>query len=98
MVQQPLADHSLVTVDASRSHSDIHTTLGTTPLDELWAPHRDLFLAIHNNHNRQIPITPAGFEHAIPPSERPQTHVLDRVTTGISIPKLLNIKLLFLYN
>jgi hypothetical protein len=26
---------------------------------------------------------PAGFEHAIPASERPQTHALDRAATGI---------------
>ena len=29
-------------------------------------------------------MTPAGFEPAIPASERPQTHVLDRKTTEIS--------------
>ena len=26
---------------------------------------------------------PAGFEHAIPATERPQTHALDRAATGI---------------
>jgi hypothetical protein len=26
---------------------------------------------------------PVGFEHAIPASERPQTHTLDRAATGI---------------
>ena len=26
---------------------------------------------------------PAGFEYTIPASERPQTHTLDRATTGI---------------
>jgi len=28
-------------------------------------------------------MTPAGFESAVPANERPQTHVLDRVTTGM---------------
>jgi hypothetical protein len=28
---------------------------------------------------------PAGFEPAIPASERPQTHALDRATTGTGI-------------
>jgi hypothetical protein len=31
---------------------------------------------------------PAGFEPTIPASERPQTHALDRVATGVgSLPK-----------
>jgi len=29
---------------------------------------------------------PAGFEPAIPASERPQTHVFDRAATGICSP------------
>jgi hypothetical protein len=33
---------------------------------------------------------PAGFETAIPASERPQTHALDRAAIGID--KLFNIK------
>jgi hypothetical protein len=32
---------------------------------------------------------PAGFETAIPASERPQTHALERVATGIG--NLLNL-------
>jgi hypothetical protein len=28
-------------------------------------------------------MSPAGFERAIPASERPQTHALDRAATGI---------------
>jgi hypothetical protein len=28
-------------------------------------------------------MSPAGFEPAIPASERPQTHVLDRAATGM---------------
>jgi len=37
----------------------------------------------HNSHKRQTPIPPADFEPAIPTSELPQTHALDRVATGI---------------
>ena len=33
--------------------------------------------------NRQTSIPPAGFEPAIPASERPQTHALDRAANGI---------------
>jgi len=36
-----------------------------------------------NNHNRQISMPSAGFEPAIPASELPQTHALDRAATGI---------------
>ena len=37
----------------------------------------------NNTHNRQISMTPTGFEPAIPASERPQTHALDRTFTRI---------------
>ena len=30
-------------------------------------------------------MTPAGFEPAVPTGECPQTHVLDRVATGIGL-------------
>jgi hypothetical protein len=59
------------------------TTLGRTPLDEWSARHRHLYLTTHNTHKRQTSMPPAGFEVAIPASERPQTHALDRTDTGI---------------
>ena len=34
MAQQPLQGQSLLIVEISLSHSDTHTTLGRTPLDE----------------------------------------------------------------
>jgi hypothetical protein len=49
-----------------------HTTLGKTPLDEGSARRRDLYLTTHNTHKRQTSMPPAGFEQAIPASERPQ--------------------------
>ena len=58
-----------------------HTTLGRIPLDEWSARRRDLYLT-HNTHNRQTSMSPAGFEPAIPSSERQQNHVLDRSATG----------------
>jgi hypothetical protein len=61
-----------------------HTTVGRTPLDEGPARRRDLYLARHNNHNRQTNISPPEFETTIPASERPQNHALDRVATGHS--------------
>ena len=62
-----------------------HTTLGRTPLGELSARHRDLYLTTYNTHNRQIFMPPAGFELTIPASERPQIYGLDRAATGIGI-------------
>jgi hypothetical protein len=64
--------------------NDTHThTLGRTPLDEGPARRRDLYLKTHNIQTRQTSMPPAGFEPTIPASERPQTHALDRATTGI---------------
>jgi hypothetical protein len=48
-------------------------TLGMTPLDEGSARRTDLYLTIDNISKRQTSIALAGFEHAIPASERPQT-------------------------
>jgi hypothetical protein len=62
-----------------------HTTFGRTPLDEGPARRRDLYLTAHNTHKRQTSMPPLGFEPAIPVSERPQTHALDRTATGIGI-------------
>jgi len=60
-----------------------HTTLGRTPLNELSAGGRDLYLTTHITHKRQTSMPPAGLKPAIPTSERPQTHALDRAATGI---------------
>jgi hypothetical protein len=38
----------------------IHTTLGRTPLDKWSARRRDLFLTIHNTHNRQTSMPSGG--------------------------------------
>jgi len=65
-----LVDKGLLIVEFSRSHSDTYTKLGRTPLDELSAHRRDLYLTTHNNHTRGIFIRPAGFEPTIPASER----------------------------
>ena len=62
-----------------------HThTLGRSPLDEGSAYRRDLYLTTHNIRKRQTSIQPEGFEPAIPASERPQTHALDRAANGAS--------------
>ena len=39
-----------------------------------------------------------GFEPAIPASERPQTHTLDRATTGICCRNIYQYKIHYLYS
>jgi len=61
------------------------TTVGRTPLDD-WSTRRtDPYLTAHDTRKRQPSMPPAGFEPAIPASERPQTQSLDRAATGIGI-------------
>jgi len=60
-----------------------HTTVGRTPLDEWSARRNVLYLTTHDTHNRQTSMLPAGFEPAIPASERPQTHALECAGSGM---------------
>jgi len=41
-------------------HTQRHTRLRRSPLDEWWARHRDIYLTTHNIHNRQTSIAPRG--------------------------------------
>jgi len=84
MAGQPLVGQGRLNIEASRSHSVRHTTLGRIPLDYWTDCHRHLYLTKHNTHKRQTSMLPAEFEPAFTASERPQTHVLDRVAIGIS--------------
>jgi len=56
-------------------HNHTHTRI---PLDEWSALRKHLYLTTYNTHRRQVSMLPAGFEPAIPATERPQTHALDR--------------------
>jgi hypothetical protein len=58
-----------------------HTTLSRTPLDELLARRRDLYLKINNIYETYFHAT-AGFEFAIPANELAQIHALDRAANG----------------
>ena len=52
----------------------------------LWAsdrPDTEISTWQHNIHQRQISMSQAGFEPAIPASGPPQTHTLDRAANGI---------------
>jgi hypothetical protein len=66
-------------VEVSRYHSVRKITLGRTPPDVESARRRDLCLTTHNTQKRETSMLPARFETAASASERPQTHVLERV-------------------
>ena len=51
-------------------HTQRHSTVGRTPLEEWSAHRRDLYLTTHDTHNRQISMPPVGFEPTISAGER----------------------------
>jgi hypothetical protein len=67
----------------SLDHTQTHTTVGRTPLDEGSARRRDLYQTTQTRYKRQKSMSPVGFEPTIPASARPQTYALDRAATGI---------------
>jgi hypothetical protein len=95
--EQPLGSQGLLIIEASRLHSNSTHSVGF-----LWTSDQP----IAENHIWQITTfttdrhtcTLAGFEPAIPASQRPQTHALDRAVTGIRIIqfKIINCILLIL--
>jgi hypothetical protein len=72
-----------VEVIVALDHTQTHTHICRTPLDEGSARRRDLYQTTHSIHKRQTFMRSAGIEPAIPTSERPQTYALDRVPPGI---------------
>ena len=72
-------------------HTQRRATAGRTPLDELSARRRDLYLTTHDTHNRQTSMPPVGFEPTISAGERLQTYALDRPATGTGTFLLLKI-------
>jgi hypothetical protein len=52
-------------------HTKRHATVGRTPLDEWSACRRDLYVTIHNSHNRQTSMPPVVFESTMAVGERP---------------------------
>ena len=77
MALQPIEGQGLLVVETSGSHSDTpHWTSDQPDADTAT-------YTTHNTHKRQTSMSPAGFEPAIPASERPQTHALDRAAIGI---------------
>jgi hypothetical protein len=81
MTQQPLLDQGLLIVDASQSHSNTPHSVGLPWTSD--QPDSEAPTWQHATHKKQISMLPAGFEHAIPASERPKTHDLDCLAIGI---------------
>jgi hypothetical protein len=80
-MQQPPVGQALLTVEASQSHSDTPHSVGIYSTSD--QPNADLSLPVTTEHSQKTSMPPAGFEPAIPASERLLTHALDRAATGI---------------
>jgi len=78
MAQQPLVSQGLLIIEASRSHSNTPHSLRL-----LWTREKTDAETSYYTHKRQISMTPAEFEPAIPASDRPKTHALERAANGI---------------
>jgi hypothetical protein len=100
MAQQPLVGQGLLIIEASRSHSDTHTHTHSLSLSLslslsvglLWTsdqPNAKTSTWQHTTLSRDKYPCPAWFEPAIPASERPQIHALDRAATGIGQNKTM---------
>jgi hypothetical protein len=77
MAQQPQVAQDLI-IEASRSHSDAPQSVGL-----LWTSDQPAVETSTSQHTTlETEPCPQGFEPAIPASERPQTHSLDRAATG----------------
>jgi hypothetical protein len=79
-----LPSHSRCPVFFSLDHTQTHTTVGRTPLDEGSSRRRDLYLTTQTLYKRRISMPPVGFEPTIPASARPQIYALDGAVTGVS--------------
>jgi hypothetical protein len=82
MAQQTLVRPGLLSVEASRSHTDPPHSVGLLGSS---TRRRDLYLTTHNTHKTQTSMPSAGFEPAIPASQRPQKHALDRAPLGSAL-------------
>ena len=84
MAREPLAGHSLLITESSRSHSDTLHSVGL-----LWMNKQpDVETSDttqHNTRQRQTSMHPAGFEPAIATSKHALTHVLNRVAIRIDL-------------
>jgi len=83
MAQQPLVGQGLLIIETSRPHSDTPQSVGLHWTSDQADVETSTWQ--HTTQSKQISMPPAGFEPAIPASERPQTHALNCAATGIGI-------------
>ena len=57
------------------NHTQRHTTVGRTPLDEWLTIRRTLHLTKHNIQNRQTSMPPVGFEPSVSECKRPYSYI-----------------------
>jgi hypothetical protein len=87
MAQQPLFDQGLLTVEASRSHSDTPHSVGL-----FWTSDQSVAETSTSQHTtlQETGIhTTGGIQTRIPSMRTSQTHALNRATTGIGAPATL---------
>jgi hypothetical protein len=88
MAQQFLVGQGLLIVEASWSHTDTSHLVGllwTSDQPDAETCTRQQTALTRDNH------APAVFEPAIPISEEPKTHALDRAATGIGKTLYINV-------
>jgi hypothetical protein len=80
----------LLIIEDSWSHSDTRQMVGLLWMSDQLVAKTSTWQYTALNRQRSMPL--AGFELTLPASERPQTHTLDRVTTGFGQYILLHHK------
>ena len=81
MARRPLMGQGVLIVEAARLHTDKPHSVGLH-----WRTDRPVAKTSTRQHTtliRQTSMPPAVFEPTVPANKRPQTHVLDRATSGI---------------
>ena len=73
----------ILLVEVSCLHSDYHN--GYDCSERAIGPSQRPLPGNTQRQKRKTIMPPAGFEPAIPASERPQTHALDRLAAGIGV-------------
>jgi hypothetical protein len=84
LAREPPVGQEPLIIEVSRSHSDTPHLVGLLRTGDRTDAETSTCTA-HNYRKTQTSMPPAEFEPAIPASERPQTHALDRAATGIGI-------------
>jgi len=85
MARQPLVGHGLLIVSNLHYHAQAHHTREDSSARVIGPSKRPQPENTQHSQETIIHAPPAEFETAIPASERPQTHYLDRAATGIGM-------------